>query len=78
MPTTAEAWAALVRAMENTLPRCDGDDRFTQEDIGPSTARILREVCQTCPLLELCADYADRARPSAGFWAGRPRKGRAQ
>lgn len=31
----------------------------------------MKEICATCPLLTLCARYAQAAKPRAGFWAGR-------
>lgn len=28
-------------------------------------------ACTGCPLLELCSDYAEKARPAFGIWAGK-------
>ncbi|MDF5751949.1 WhiB family transcriptional regulator [Spongiactinospora sp. TRM90649] len=31
---------------------------------------VARDVCDSCPSLKLCADYARRACPDSGVWAG--------
>jgi hypothetical protein len=51
-----------------TVPACDGDDRYTNDD---QDAAELAPICAACPLYELCDRYAQSARPKAGIWAGR-------
>ncbi|MET7329479.1 WhiB family transcriptional regulator [Nonomuraea sp. NPDC005650] len=61
------------------LPECTYDPelhtgpRLTIESSHERAAReaVAREVCATCPALELCRLYALEARPKSGIWAGR-------
>ncbi|MGF6822415.1 hypothetical protein M2317_001319 [Microbacterium sp. ZKA21] len=34
-------------------------------------AAEMRARCYECGIRDLCAAYADAARPTAGFWAGK-------
>ncbi|QPR40765.1 Transcription factor WhiB [Brevibacterium casei CIP 102111] len=73
------ALAPLLVAMETDRPACEGDERFIDDRIrqgGGLRDRIdMRQTCRSCPLLELCQEFATTARPEAGFWAGKWRGG---
>ena len=75
MTTKADAWAALSEAMRTTPPACEGFDEFTADELSADELAWCASVCARCPLLALCGDYANAARPSAGYWAGRQSKG---
>lgn len=62
------AWTALQHALEATVPPCRGDDRFVDDDVRPAD---VADVCDRCPILELCRDYAATSKPKGGVWAGR-------
>ncbi|GLZ05288.1 hypothetical protein Acsp03_27540 [Actinomadura sp. NBRC 104412] len=49
-----------------------GPDSFEVEPPAERLARLdaAREVCRSCPVWDLCLDYAVRARPAHGVWAG--------
>jgi len=64
----SEAWDALVTAMASTDPACQDDDRFVLDD---QPVQALKAICDTCPLLTLCANYAALERPKGGIWAGK-------
>jgi len=68
MTRAATAYAALVAALEQEPPPCRGDNRYLSEhgDIDPE----LQLRCSTCPVFQLCRDYALADRPAAGIWAG--------
>ena len=40
------------------------EDRAAREDVA-------KEVCASCPVRTMCAEYATRVRPERGVWAGR-------
>lgn len=64
--------AALVRAMEDEPPACDGLEVFTADRFDdPEQTEMMRGICRSCPLLELCTAFAIAGRPSAGMWAGK-------
>lgn len=63
--------AALMAAMEQEAPGCDGLDVFTADRYDdPKQTEMMRGVCRACPLLELCTAFAIAGRPTAGMWAG--------
>ena len=63
--------AALIRAMEDTPPACDGLESFTHDRFAdPEQTGMMRGICRGCPLLELCRTFAIAGKPSAGMWAG--------
>ncbi|MGN7859511.1 WhiB family transcriptional regulator [Microbacterium sp. 22303] len=65
------AHAALVRAMEDSPPACDGLDGFTRDRFDdPEETAMMRGICRACSLLELCEAFAIAGRPAAGMWAG--------
>lgn len=72
----AEAWAALIEAMETHQPACIGLELFTADDLTKADVEACAAVCRPCPLLIECERYARLARPSAGVWAGRKRTAR--
>ncbi|WP_165959195.1 WhiB family transcriptional regulator [Actinomadura sp. KC345] len=49
-----------------------GPDAFESEPLADRLARqdVAREVCEDCPVWDLCLDYALRIRPNWGVWAG--------
>jgi WhiB family redox-sensing transcriptional regulator len=52
----------------------DGPDpRTTIEPAESRAARedVAKEVCASCPVRAMCQEYAVRARPERGVWAGR-------
>lgn len=68
MSRAADAYARLSLAMLDTAPACQDDDRFVLDDQAPEE---LAPICRTCPLFDLCAQYAELERPKAGIWAGK-------
>ncbi|GGA59404.1 hypothetical protein GCM10011490_06770 [Pseudoclavibacter endophyticus] len=67
-PRKAEReWAALQEALAVTRPACAGDDRFVADD----PPAVLAGICRRCPARAPCGAYARRAKPGAGYWAGR-------
>lgn len=59
----------LQRALWETPEPCRGVDDFTAERIDTATAAKLAGICATCPVIDLCRSYAERAHPD-GYWAG--------
>ncbi|MGI5322050.1 WhiB family transcriptional regulator [Actinomadura nitritigenes] len=49
-----------------------GPDAFEIEPAADRRARqdVAREVCESCPVWDLCLDYAMRIPPAHGVWAG--------
>ncbi|KAB2380657.1 WhiB family transcriptional regulator [Actinomadura montaniterrae] len=49
-----------------------GPDAFEDEPPADRRARqdVAREVCESCPVWDLCLDYAMRIPPAHGVWAG--------
>ena len=71
MSRASEAYQALAAAMETTVPNCQGIELFTADNLeNPDIAELAR-ICDTCPLFNLCDDYAHIERPKAGIWAGK-------
>lgn len=63
--------AALMRAMEDETPGCDGLEVFTRDRFSdPEQTEMMRGICRDCPLLDLCEAFAAAGKPSAGMWAG--------
>jgi hypothetical protein len=71
MSRASEAYDALQSAMWNAEPGCVGIDLFTADDLGKADQDSLKPICDSCPLLALCQEYAALAKPKAGYWAGR-------
>lgn len=76
-PGTRE-YIVLTDALNTYTPPCAGDDRYTADDVDAATRVELVTGCDLCHISALCAAYANKARPTAGMWAGRyhgkPRK----
>lgn len=66
------SWTALQTALSTSDPACDGDDRFTQDDITEEMRAELLRLCRGCPVLSECSAYARREsnRRLTGFWGG--------
>jgi WhiB family redox-sensing transcriptional regulator len=49
-----------------------GPDAFTIEPPAEQMARedAARDVCESCPVWDSCLEYALRANPKSGIWAG--------
>jgi len=63
--------AALIQAMEDQPPACDGLEVFTRDRFDdPEEVEMMRGICRQCPLLELCVAFAAAGKPSGGMWAG--------
>jgi hypothetical protein len=71
MTRASEAYDLLHTAMTTTLAPCAGIGLFTADDLSAADKAVLTPICDTCPLFDLCRDYADAARPTAGLWAGK-------
>ncbi|MFI7696078.1 WhiB family transcriptional regulator [Nonomuraea sp. NPDC049655] len=75
LPEIEVAWLC---ESDPPLPECTYDPelhtgpRPLTETSAERAAReaVAREVCASCPALELCFLYALRVRPTAGIWAG--------
>jgi hypothetical protein len=69
MTSTAEA--DLNRALLENRPECEGLELFTAEGLKPADVAVCRDICNQCPLFDVCRAYAQHTRPEAGVWAGR-------
>lgn len=73
------AFSPLYDAMAEERPACEGDQRFIDDRIRQSGGLRdhidMKQTCRSCPLLDLCQEFATTARPEAGFWAGKWRGG---
>ena len=48
---------------------------FTDEKasaLGDDGMRFMADICDRCPVLELCRAYAIAGEPEHGWWAGAP------
>ncbi|KGJ72729.1 hypothetical protein GY21_13565 [Cryobacterium roopkundense] len=68
MSRATDAYTRLQEAMTTTDPECQRDERFIRDDQAPGE---LAPLCRACPLYDLCAEYAELARPIGGIWAGK-------
>lgn len=66
-------YEALASAMDDHAPACRDVPYFITDPhvLDDDLKADLRGLCHGCPLFDLCDAYARRARPKAGFWAGR-------
>ena len=71
-------YEALHTALNTYTPPCRGDARYTADEIDESTRAELVTGCDLCHISEACRAYANKARPTAGIWAGRTFKPRQQ
>jgi len=65
------AYNALSLALTEIVPACAGDDLFTVDTPTPAEIEVMQPLCDSCPLLDLCRQYADLERPKVGYWAGK-------
>jgi hypothetical protein len=63
-----EAMGKLIAAMDDSRPACRGDNRFIADDTAPEAVSA---ICEACPMLTACWEYASAQRPSGAIWAGR-------
>jgi hypothetical protein len=69
----AEAeYARLIAAMDETRPACRDLDLFTADETDAAQRALAARLCAACPLRDLCRDYAEASKPTAGIWAGLP------
>lgn len=68
MSRGSETYERLTLQMLVIDPACQNDDRFIADDQPEAT---LAPICRSCPLFDLCAEYAEIERPKAGVWAGK-------
>ncbi|MFD7093350.1 WhiB family transcriptional regulator [Streptomyces xanthophaeus] len=55
-----------------TTPLCRSDpERWFSND--RKIQKAVKALCERCPLLTACQDYALKERPPYGIWGGRPR-----
>jgi Transcription factor WhiB len=73
--TTTDAMTALSDALLSLIhrdvrPPC-GDDPDTWMSDDKTERADAARLCQSCPLIVTCADYADAIHPTHGVWGGR-------
>jgi hypothetical protein len=67
MTRASEAYNRLALAMTESDPACRDDDRYISDDV---PAIDVAPLCNACPLLALCKEYAQIEKPKGGIWAG--------
>ena len=50
---------------------CRDDPRFTSDDL--DDRQVAAGLCEGCPVIELCGNYAEAAREVTGVWGGQDR-----
>lgn len=67
------AYTALQTALIDITPPCSNDPRYiaNREELTSDTRMQMIAGCRSCPVRDLCEQYATTARPEAGMWAGR-------
>jgi hypothetical protein len=68
--TADAAWDALATELQYVEPPCDGRALFTAARLTPEQRDACAALCATCPVFDLCENYATAARVDFGFWAG--------
>lgn len=68
----AQEWLALSTALVKIDPACHRDPNYIADRVDPEQAHRMAQTCAACPVLELCAAFAEASRPTSGFWAGEP------
>jgi hypothetical protein len=73
--TARDAWAGGTAWMAGgaCLPRGDLPWTADPEQSTAWQARVMGAICLGCPVLTDCAGFAEGAKVTAGFWAGRHR-----
>lgn len=60
---------ALLQMVEHgQRPPCTGLPGFISDD--PAERAMAARICQSCPLVELCAAAADERKEPHGVWGG--------
>lgn len=60
--------AALIRAMEDQPPACDGLEVFTRDRFNDAEeVEMMRGICRSCPLLDPCQAFATAGKPTGGM-----------
>ena len=71
MSRASEAYVRLADALLDVEPMCAGVDDFTVDTPTFASTERMSALCEKCPVLELCRQYADLERPKVGYWAGK-------
>ncbi|WP_425523021.1 WhiB family transcriptional regulator [Microbacterium salsuginis] len=58
--------------METDRPACRDYEFFTADHTGAAQKALASRLCAACPLRDLCRDYAEASKPTAGIWCGIP------
>jgi hypothetical protein len=74
MTKVGDAYLALLDGMTTVDPVCKDDALFTADNHTKEDAEFMATLCNGCPLVSLCKEYARLERPKAGFWAGKQYK----
>lgn len=69
-PKSKAAYDRLTIAMQETVPDCDADNRYIEDQLENGEKRLLGMICSACPLLDLCMNYAITEKPRGGWWPG--------
>jgi hypothetical protein len=64
-------YAALMTAADEHYTPCIGDDRYIADELTELDQVQMRGICRTCPLIDLCREYATAAKVTGGYWAGK-------
>ncbi len=67
-----DEYKRLMKAPRRTTTPCRDVADFTADRLDADQQRTREAMCASCPLWALCNAYAAAARPTVGFWAGRP------
>ncbi|TQO20324.1 hypothetical protein FB472_1955 [Rhodoglobus vestalii] len=70
MTRASAAYERLSLAMIDNPPECSGLDLFTADDLSSDDVDVCASICATCPLFDLCSQYAEIDRPKAGYGPG--------
>lgn len=67
-------WRQLQEALRTESAGCEDAAEFTDDAAirDADTRALMAGICSSCPVRDLCAAFAEAARP-AGFWAGQRR-----
>ncbi len=73
VPTVDDLYTSLQTALIDITPPCSNDPRYLagREELTSPTRMQMIARCRSCPVRDLCDQYATAARPEAGMWAGR-------
>lgn len=70
--TAARKWQVLMEAIEeaDVIPACQTSDPDAWFSDDGSAYAMARQLCQKCPVKDLCADFAVENREPHGLWGG--------